>query len=240
MLRACRAGQHLHLRPDRRGGGAQRGRAASRRATAIEASPRLARAFELIEAGHFSPDDPGRFRPLLDDLANFDHFLVTADFDAYAAAQRAGRADLRRPGRLVAQGRAQHRAHGLVLERPHGARLCARDLARAARHLTRAARPDRAAAAWRVASRPAWPRTRTPPRRSRAGRRPGRPATAGRHANRNAVIRRRLSSKWNSPRSTSSAGSASMPVSSRSSRTAAAKGASPRPMPPPGRSSSGR
>ena len=31
---------------------------------AIEASPRLTRAFELIEAGHFSPDDPDRFRPL--------------------------------------------------------------------------------------------------------------------------------------------------------------------------------
>ena len=55
---------------------------------AIEASPRLTRAFELIEAGHFSPDDPGRFRPLLDDLASFDHFRVTADFDSYAAAQR--------------------------------------------------------------------------------------------------------------------------------------------------------
>ena len=60
----------------------------SPRAT-IEASPRLTRAFELIESGHFSPDDPSRFRPLLDDLANFDHFMVTPDFDAYADAQRA-------------------------------------------------------------------------------------------------------------------------------------------------------
>src|SRR3954469_13257740 len=49
---------------------------------AIEASPRLTRAFELIEAGHFSQDDPGRFRPLLEDLSSFDHFRVTADFDA--------------------------------------------------------------------------------------------------------------------------------------------------------------
>ncbi len=56
-------------------------------AGAIEASPRLRRAFDLIESGHFSPDDPGRFRPLLDDLTRFDHFLVTADFDAYDAAQ---------------------------------------------------------------------------------------------------------------------------------------------------------
>ena len=57
-------------------------------AEAIAGSPRLKRAFELIEAGHFSPDDPSRFRPLLDDLSRFDHFLVTADFDAYAGMQR--------------------------------------------------------------------------------------------------------------------------------------------------------
>ena len=54
----------------------------------IEASPRLSRALALIESGRFSPDDPGRFRPLLDDLANFDHFRLTADFDSYAEAQR--------------------------------------------------------------------------------------------------------------------------------------------------------
>ncbi|HEX6012060.1 MAG TPA: glycogen/starch/alpha-glucan phosphorylase, partial [Geminicoccaceae bacterium] len=56
--------------------------------SAVEASPRLARAFELIERGHFSPDEPGRFRPLVDDLTHFDHFMLTADFDSYAAAQR--------------------------------------------------------------------------------------------------------------------------------------------------------
>lgn len=54
----------------------------------VEASPRLKRAFELIREGHFSPDDPGRFRSLLDDLARYDHFMVTADFDAYDRAQR--------------------------------------------------------------------------------------------------------------------------------------------------------
>ncbi len=55
---------------------------------AIAASPRLARALDLLERGHFSPDDPSRFRPIVDDLRHFDHFLVTADFDAYASAQR--------------------------------------------------------------------------------------------------------------------------------------------------------
>jgi len=55
---------------------------------AIAASPRLARALELIERGGLSPDDPGRFRPIVEDLRRSDHFLVCADFDAYAAAQR--------------------------------------------------------------------------------------------------------------------------------------------------------
>jgi starch phosphorylase len=54
---------------------------------AISASPALARAIELIDEGAFSPDDPGRFRPLLDDLRGGDHFLVTADFAAYREAQ---------------------------------------------------------------------------------------------------------------------------------------------------------
>ncbi|MCB1992111.1 MAG: glycogen/starch/alpha-glucan phosphorylase, partial [Geminicoccaceae bacterium] len=37
----------------------------------------------------FSPGDPGRFRPIVDDLRNFDHFMVTIDFAAYWQAQRA-------------------------------------------------------------------------------------------------------------------------------------------------------
>lgn len=54
---------------------------------AIEVSQPLSAAIDLLEKGHFSPDDPGRFRPIVDDLRQFDHFLVTADFDAYAQAQ---------------------------------------------------------------------------------------------------------------------------------------------------------
>ena len=60
---------------------------------AIAASPALARAIELIDEGVFSLDDPARFRPLLDDLRGGDHFLVTADFEAYRDTQAAvGRA----------------------------------------------------------------------------------------------------------------------------------------------------
>ena len=118
-----------------------------------------------------------------------------------------GRADLRRSGRLVAQGRAQHRAHGLVLERPHGARLCARDLARAARHLTRERvqiEPGQLGESGVSASLAAGTNPAQTISRWSAT---GLTGVGGRHVNRNAVIRRRLSSKWNSPRSTSSAGS---------------------------------
>jgi starch phosphorylase len=57
-------------------------------AQAIAASPRLAQALEDVAAGMFSPDEPDRFRPLVDELRDRDRFLVTADFDAYWDAQR--------------------------------------------------------------------------------------------------------------------------------------------------------
>jgi starch phosphorylase len=55
---------------------------------AIAASPRLQEALDAIGSGIFSPDEPGRFRPLLDELAHRDRFMITADFDAYWDAQR--------------------------------------------------------------------------------------------------------------------------------------------------------
>jgi starch phosphorylase len=54
----------------------------------IEASPELSQALAAIMSGVFSPDAPDRYRPLLDGLYNHDWFMVAADFDAYAAAQR--------------------------------------------------------------------------------------------------------------------------------------------------------
>jgi starch phosphorylase len=55
---------------------------------AIAACPALARALELIESGAYSPDDPGRFRPLVDELRSIDHFLLTDDFASYERTQR--------------------------------------------------------------------------------------------------------------------------------------------------------
>jgi len=56
--------------------------------SAIEASPELAQAVAAVSSGVFSPDDPGRYRDLINGLYNSDWFMVAADFDAYAACQR--------------------------------------------------------------------------------------------------------------------------------------------------------
>lgn len=54
----------------------------------IEASPELSQAIAAISTGVFSPDDPSRYRELMDGLYRHDWFMVAADFDSYAAAQR--------------------------------------------------------------------------------------------------------------------------------------------------------
>jgi glycogen phosphorylase len=56
---------------------------------AVEASPILAAALDAIAAGAFSPNEPNRFRALIDAVLDYDHFMVAADFDAYWATQRA-------------------------------------------------------------------------------------------------------------------------------------------------------
>jgi starch phosphorylase len=53
----------------------------------IAASPELAEVLDAIEGGAFSPDDPGRFRGLMESLRYADPYMVAADFDSYRAAQ---------------------------------------------------------------------------------------------------------------------------------------------------------
>jgi starch phosphorylase len=55
----------------------------------IARSERLARAIHAIESGAFSPDDPARFHSIGHALRHIDHYMVSADFDAYYDAQRA-------------------------------------------------------------------------------------------------------------------------------------------------------
>ncbi len=54
----------------------------------IEESPELKEVVRQIEDGYFSPDEPDRHKAVADNLRWHDHFLVTADFDAYSLAQR--------------------------------------------------------------------------------------------------------------------------------------------------------
>jgi len=67
---------------------AERRRAGVEASSVIASSPELAAAIEAIESGAFSPDDVGRYRVLMQALRHSDSYMVTADFDAYCAAQR--------------------------------------------------------------------------------------------------------------------------------------------------------
>ena len=53
----------------------------------IERSPVLSRVLAAIREGQFSGGDTDRFMPIIDSLTQSDWFMVTADFDAYLAAQ---------------------------------------------------------------------------------------------------------------------------------------------------------
>ena len=51
-------------------------------------SPLLARVLEALAFGMFCPDEPQRFRPLVDVVLGPDPFMVAADFDSYWETQR--------------------------------------------------------------------------------------------------------------------------------------------------------
>ncbi len=54
----------------------------------IEGSRELSQALSAISSGVFSPDDRNRYSELIDGIYSHDWFMVAADFDAYAQAQR--------------------------------------------------------------------------------------------------------------------------------------------------------
>ena len=55
--------------------------------SAIEASPTLPGVLQAIAEGTFSPDQRDRYHGLVHRVWHHDYFLVSADFDAYDAAQ---------------------------------------------------------------------------------------------------------------------------------------------------------
>jgi starch phosphorylase len=54
----------------------------------IRASPALSRAINAIGSGEFSPGDSSRFESIAHALRHLDHYMVSADFESYYAAQR--------------------------------------------------------------------------------------------------------------------------------------------------------
>jgi starch phosphorylase len=54
----------------------------------IAGSPKLAQVLDSIGGGVFSPDDPNRFKPIIDGLRSQDRYMLTDDFESYWAAQR--------------------------------------------------------------------------------------------------------------------------------------------------------
>ena len=89
-----------------------------------------------VEHGKFSPDEPDRYRGLMDIVRHHDYFLVAADFESYYARAARCRSTLASNGAMAALGDPQHRRHGLVLLRPLDPRIRVGDLERA--HLVRA------------------------------------------------------------------------------------------------------
>ena len=51
----------------------------------IAGLPVLREVLDAVAYGVFSPDEPQRFRELVDEVSGNDHFMVTADFNAYAS-----------------------------------------------------------------------------------------------------------------------------------------------------------
>ena len=48
---------------------------------------RVKNVLDLVGSGLFNPEEPHRYRDLVDSLVHNDHYLLLADFDAYAACQ---------------------------------------------------------------------------------------------------------------------------------------------------------
>ena len=55
----------------------------------VEGNSRLKAVLDAIQSGVFSPDQPDRFAPLVDNLYDSDYFMNTVDFESYCAAHSA-------------------------------------------------------------------------------------------------------------------------------------------------------
>jgi starch phosphorylase len=63
----------------------------------VERDAALSAVVRAIAGGEFSPDEPGRYRALIDSLLDHDTYMVLADFADYVATQRRVDALYRQP-----------------------------------------------------------------------------------------------------------------------------------------------
>jgi starch phosphorylase len=53
------------------------------------ANDELRQVIDMIASGYFSPEEPDRFRPIVDSLLSHgDHYLLLADYASYVACQK--------------------------------------------------------------------------------------------------------------------------------------------------------
>ncbi|MFZ9801628.1 MAG: glycogen/starch/alpha-glucan family phosphorylase, partial [Burkholderiaceae bacterium] len=86
----------------------------------LEASHRLSFVIQALQDGTFCPDEPDRYKPIVDALLNWgDHYMVLADFAAYLDAQA-------RVDRHFADARSSRRSrcNGSFFLRSNDRRVC--------------------------------------------------------------------------------------------------------------------
>ena len=93
-----------------------------------ERNAALRAVLDAIGGGAFSPDEPGRYRALVDALLTDDPYLLLADYEDYVADPGARRCALSRARALGGGGHRQRRRHGRVLGGPRDPRLRQPDL----------------------------------------------------------------------------------------------------------------
>ena len=89
----------------------------------IAGLPELQEVLDAVAYGVFSPDEPQRYRELVDELTGNDHFMVTRGLRRLCRDAGAGGRALARQRAWWRVERAEHRAGGLVLLRPGDPRI---------------------------------------------------------------------------------------------------------------------
>ena len=94
-----------------------------------ESDPKVKRILDCFIHDRFSPQEPGLFRWIFDELINRgDRFFHVADLPAYMAINEQHRSGIPESRAVEPQGDPEHGALAEVQQRPHHPGICRRDL----------------------------------------------------------------------------------------------------------------